>query len=379
MRQLPSDGGLAVKSTWNTRNLVKVSRRNAVLVPVQNVTVPSPDGNTRTVAVDNARYISYPTALYGWCATREKHVETPSYSLPAHLACPSAVTSNATYQRIKAKGLARRNAELDTRGSSCDHEPRFVCAHCYASKGTFRFGSTVLAHLARFEDSKLAAKDYAETLQHLPDTSQYLIDTLTSFLAYYANNGIIAPLTDNGTVTGFSDDGYNYLPLQLQHETYIYNLITSYMVGLSGYTSCECCVPRIRHHASGDVWSPAYAALLNIVFRVLTNLYPTLIIWCPTRNGHLMTGLRLLEATLRLADIPRVNVVCSGLVVDLSPDNDPAYTGGFSSLSMVGSSAATIVSAGYTVCHKQSGSVTHTCSDCIACYIPETRTGYIEH
>ena len=368
-----------MRQSWNTRNLVKVSRRNAVLVPVQNVTVPTPNGITRTVAVDNARYISFPTALYGWCATRGKHVETPSYSLPAHLACPSAVTSNATYQMIKARGLAKRNADLDTHGPSCDHEPRFVCAHCYASKGTFRFGSTVLAHLARFEDSKLAATSYVDCLKHLPDTSEYLISGMTEFLRYFANNGITPPLVNHGSVTGTSYIGYNHLPLQMSHETYVYNLITSYMVGISGYTSCKCCIPRIRHHASGDVWSPSYAALLDIVFRVLTSLYPTLIIWCPTRNGHLMTGLRLLEATLKLADIPRVNVVCSGLVVDLSPDRDPAYTGGFSSLSMVGTSADVITSAGYTVCHKQDGSVTHTCSECVACYIPETRTGYIEH
>ena len=344
-----------MNQSWNARNLVKVSRSRAVLVPVQNVTVPSPDGNTRVVTVDNARYISFPTALYGWCATRRKHVETPSYSLPAHLACPSAVTDNATYQRIKAKGLARRNAELDTRGIECDHEPRFVCAMCYASKGTFRFTSTVLSHLARYDDSRRAVADYVR-LSYLPDTLE-------------AKEQLLA-----GTYTAPSDP--DRMPEWIR---YVLDLIRAYEHGISGYTACECCIPRIRHHASGDVWSPSYAALLNIVFRVLTNLYPTLIIWCPTRNGHLMTGIRLLEATLRLADIPRVNVVCSGLVVDLSPDDDPAYTGGFSSLSMVGTSAETITSAGYTVCHKQSGSVTHTCSECVACYIPETRTGYIEH
>jgi hypothetical protein len=368
-----------VNQTWNAGNLVKGSRSRAVLVPVQNITVPAPNGTTRTVTIDNARYISYPTALYGWCATRGKHVETPSYSLPAHLACPSAVTTDATYQRIKARGLAKRNAQLDTRGASCDHEPRFVCAHCYASKGTFRFGSTVLAHLARFEDSKIAAKDYTETLALLPEQSAYLISGMTEFLRYFANTGITPPLVNHGSVTGTSYTGYNHLPLQMAHETYVYNLIIGYMVGISGYTKCKCCIPRIRHHASGDVWSPSYAALLNIVFTVLTNLYPTLIIWCPTRNGHLMTGIRLLSATLALADIPRVNMVCSGLVVDLSPDQDLAYTGGFSSLSMVGTSSATITSAGYTVCHKQSGSVTHTCSECMECYIPETRTGYIKH
>lgn len=368
-----------MKASWNTRNLVKVSRRTAVLVPVQTVTVPAPHGTTRTVTVDNARYISYPTALYGWCETRGKHVETPSYSLPAHLACPSAVTSDVTYQKIKARGLAKRNAQLDAHGASCDHEPRFVCAHCYASKGTFRFSSTVLAHLARFEDSKLAAKDYTDTLKLLPDTSEYLVASLTSLLRYYATTGITPPVLDNGSVTGISDVGYNHLPLQMAHETYVYNLITGYMVGISGYTKCKCCIPRIRHHASGDVWSPAYAELLTVVFRVLTNLYPTLLIWCPTRNGHLMTGIRLLSATLRLGEIERVNMVCSGLVVDLAPDHDLAYTGGYSSLSMVGTAADTITSAGYTVCHKQSGSVTHTCSSCTACYDPMTRTGYIEH
>jgi hypothetical protein len=368
-----------MNQTWHASNLVKVSRARAVLVPVQTVTVPSSDGNTRTVTVANARYISYPTALYGWCETRQKHVETPSYSLPAHLACPSAVTTDATYQKIKARGLAKRNAQLDAHGPACDHAPRFVCAMCYASKGTFRFGSTVLAHLARFEDSKLAAKDYTDTLKLLPDTSEYLVANLTSLLRYYATTGITPPVNANGAVTGISDVGYNHMPLQMAHETYVYNLITGYMVGISGYTKCKCCIPRIRHHASGDVWSPAYAELLSVVFRVLTNLYPTLIIWCPTRNGHLMVGIRLLSATLALSEIPRVNMVCSGLVVDLSPDQDPAYTGGFSSLSMVGTSADTITSAGYTVCHKQSGSVTHTCSNCVACYIPETRTGYIEH
>jgi len=344
-----------VKASWNARNLVKVSRTRALLVPVQTVTVPAPHGTTRTVVVDNARYISYPTALYGWCETRGKHVETPSYSLPAHLACPSAVTSDATYQRIKAKGLAKRNAQFDAHGPACDHEPRFVCAHCYASKGTFRFGSTVLAHLARYDDSRRAVADYVR-LSYVPGTL----------------------LEKEQLVAG------TYVTPEYPHQTpewirYVQDLIRAYEVGISGYTKCKCCIPRIRHHASGDVWSPGYAELLAIVFGYLVAKYPTLIIWCPTRNGHLMTGIRLLSATLRLGEIERVNVVCSGLVVDLSPDQDPAYTGGFTSLSMVATSADIITSAGYTVCHKQQGSVTHTCSDCTACYDPMTRTGYIEH
>ena len=344
-----------MKASWNAKNLVKVSRRNAVLVPVQTVTVPAPHGTTRTVTVDNARYISFPTALYGWCETRRKHVETPSYSLPAHLACPSAVTTNATYQRIKARGLAKRNAKLDAHGSACDHEPRFVCAHCYASKGTFRFNSTVLAHLARFEDSKRAVADYVR-LSYVPST---LLEKEQLVAGTY-----VTP---------------EYPNLTPEWIRYVQDLIQAYEHGISAYTACDCCIPRIRHHASGDVWSPGYAELLAIVFGYLVAKYPTLIIWCPTRNGHLMTGIRLLSATLRLGEIERVNVVCSGLVVDLSPDKDPAYTGGFASLSMVATSADIITTAGYTVCHKQSGSVTHTCSSCTACYDPMTRTGYIEH
>ena len=344
-----------MNQTWNARNLVKVSRTRAVLVPVQTVTVPAPHGTTRTVVVDNARYISYPTALYGWCATRGKHVETPSYSLPAHLACPSAVTNDMTYQKIKARGLAKRNAQLDAHGAACDHEPRFVCAHCYASKGTFRFSSTVLAHLARYDDSRRAVADYVR-LSYVPST---LLEKEQLVAGTY-----VTP---------------EYPNLTPDWIRYVQDLIRAYEHGISAYTACDCCVPRIRHHASGDVWSPGYAELLHIVFSYLVAKYPKLIIWIPTRNGHLMTGIRLLSATLRLGEIERVNVVCSGLVVDLAPDQDPAYTGGFSSLSMVGTSSATIISAGYTVCHKQQGSVTHTCSSCTACYDPMTRTGYLEH
>lgn len=354
-------GRLAVKQLWNARNLVKVSRSRAVLVPVQTVTVPAPNDTTRAITVDNARYISYPTALYGWCATRRKHVETPSYSLPAHLACPSAVTDNATYQRIKAKGLARRNAKLDTRGPECDHEPRFVCAMCYASKGTFRFTSTVLSHLARYDDSKRAVADYVR-VAYLPSTLEAKEQLLTGT---YVNP--------------------EYPDLIPEWVRYVQDMIRAYEHGISGYTSCECCVPRIRHHASGDVWSPGYADLLAIVFGYLVAKYPTLIIWVPTRNGHLMVGIRLLSATLRLGEIERVNVVCSSLIEDLPLEHDPAYVGTdtvayqYRSLSMVGSNADAITSAGYTVCHKQSGSATHTCDDCIKCYVPGTRVGFISH
>lgn len=350
-----------MKQSWNARNLVKVARSRAVLVPVQHVTVPAPNGTTRAITVDNARYISYPTALYGWCATRQKHVETPSYSLPAHLACPSAVTDNVTYQRIKAKGLARRNGELDARGPSCDHEPRFVCAMCYASKGTFRFTSTVLAHLARYDDSKRAVADYVR-VAYLPST----LETKEALLA--------------GTYTAPNDP--DRMP---EWVRYVRDLIRAYEHGISGYTACECCVPRIRHHASGDVWSPGYADLLAIVFEYLVAKYPTLIIWVPTRNGHLMVGIRLLSATLRLGEIERVNVVCSGLVEDLPLEHDPAYVGNdtvayqYQSLSMVGANADAITSAGYTVCHKQIDSATHTCDDCTACYEPGTRVGFISH
>ena len=338
-------------SKWNAQTLIKA--RTRVRIPD---TIVSHNG-TDTV-VRNISIVSFPTALYSMCRTRNKHVVVPSFSLPSHVACPGAITNNNSYAAILKAALKRNAARLDSSVTN-DHVSRYVCSVCYASKGTFKYNDVLMSHQARYNDVLAACKSYVESRDSINEES-----LIASLYSDAVNNrlGTSALYSSNNAVRWITD------------------LVHGFYVALKETVSCDCCTKRIRMHASGDLFSPAYCNMLRIVFAVLFKLVPDLMVWFPTRNTHEGIGTRLWNATLELANShPNITIVGSGLQIDVPLESDPIYRHGLPSLSMVASSVESALEHGYTPCHKQIESPTHTCDHCVACYIRGNRQAFIEH
>ena len=346
---------------WNRGrcgNLIKPTSR--IRIPDTMVT-RSVNGTNVSKVIKNISMVSFPAALYSYCETRKKHIAVPSFSLPAHISCPGAIDNESSYQVILRASIKRNANKLDISESN-DHISRFVCSVCYASKGTFRFGDVVCAHMARYNDVLEACKSYVESRDSIDETS--LIESIYNDIL---NGTHGTPLSSyynaNNAIRWISDLTYAfYVSL---NETVL---------------SCKCCTKRIRMHMSGDLFSPAYCHMLRIVFAVLFKLVPDLMVWFPTRNTHDGIGARLWNATLELANShPNITIVGSGLQIDVPLESDPIYKLGLDSLSMVASTADIAVEHGYTPCHKQTESPTHTCDHCVACYMRGNRQAFIEH
>ena len=305
-----------------------------------------PDAHVIRVPESAYNLISYPTKLYRYCATRNSDIVIPGYSLPAGTACPAAVYGSGS-----------------------------VCEICYAATLIRLRKNVKTSHDHRFRDSVDNSKRWHSAAIVTGMGNDILADYMSGIMIddYKYNRQLTGKLT--GNVSLAVADMINMLQCNglMAAVGYCYRLIDAMVMALGPQSQCPCCKEnmRIRWHVSGDIYSDHYASLLTVVFRVLGSLYPNLKIWLPTRNWHAAAPQRLIDATDKLSFITNVNVVYSGLYVDIIDDaaRMPSNT--------IVISNKNSVPDGYTACHAQ---MTHShCGDCRRCYDSDTRVAYIKH
>ncbi len=299
---------------------------------------------------------SYPAKLYTWCSTRRAAVVVPSYSIPAGTTCPGAV-----YHPLAAD-------PADPTGTGAPA----VCKSCYAERLEALRPNVRASHDARLVDVADAARAWGRLwMRH-----GHQIDRLNDWLVL----GVIdacetAPPSQEPPLSlvwgGVSPDRDRDVVVG-----WVWRVVSAMRIGISRQVECECCIEhlRIRWHMGGDIFSLQYASLLRIVWQVLLDLYPTLTIWCPTRNWHEGVPVRVKAATRALAQWhPRVNVVASGLHVGLTVPFEEWH----GSVSMVVRHWQD-VATGYDACHAQT-TPEGICGECRTCYVPGARVAYHAH
>ncbi len=298
--------------------------------------------------------VSYPAKLYTWCSTRRAAVVVPAYSIPAGTTCPGAV-----YHPLAAD-------PADPTGPGIPA----VCKSCYAERFEKLRINVRASHDARLVDVADAARAWGRLWIRYGDQMRVQDAALTAIMRDACE--ATPPSQDPpAAIIWMSRDRDRDAVV-----AWVWRVVSAMRVGLSRATECACCLEhvRIRWHMGGDIFSLQYASLLRIVWQVLLDLYPTLRIWCPTRNWHDGVPVRVKDATRALASWhPRVNVVASGLHVGMTVP----FAEWHGSVSMVVRHWQD-VATGYDACHAQT-TPEGICGECRTCYVPGARVAYHAH
>ena len=262
-----------------------------------------------------------------------------------------------------------------------DAESSAVCADCYAAR-LIRLRRNVRdAHGARWADVTDAARAYGRHGMRAMTRGRTEATYLDAVTEYWRAGGAPAQnVPESVMIRVRHAAGTDAVAFAERWTAWAWRVDSAMRVAFGRALECPCCRAflRIRWHMSGDIFSPAYAALIRLVWAPLLDSFQTLHIWAPTRNWHDGTPTRVRDATTALASFhARANLVASALYVGgvVTAEAPAAYT----SRTMVGASVDAITAAGYDACHAQTRSASHNCAECVRCYVTGTRVGYVKH
>jgi hypothetical protein len=254
--------------------------------------------------VKNMAKITVPGTTVGLLTATSK-MPSASFSLPAFKACPSAFLGDTA--RIAPNGV-RLNVDKGT-----------ICGNCYAGKGAYAWAPVKRAQDARFKFAVAAATN--------PNAGDEFVSVMTAAIEGEA----------------------------LRQQRRFYRGVSNGTRPMGAFRAV------FRVHDSGDLFSPAYAALW---VRICEGL-PDVDFWFPTRQWR-SKNLHMLAVIHTLAALPNVSVRPSALRFEDAAPVIPGMSAGTTATATAGFTCPAPLNDG-------------KCGDCRACWTKDIEVSYHRH